>query len=655
MDPFSDTGNWVARQFHSLKSQLQQSDLSVRARCELAVASIRVTLLVYPKPRLGTAKPKTNEGRCPAVRVELRDHDGSLIAAANPRQHESPIRGQPFPFKLSRSRAVLTIHGVDESLKASHYLPAYLDEVANLIDRAVLTTGWQKHLAAPGIQSTPPMAPAARDYDQRLSLCQVFLDHLDGLSTGLRLHRQHLRWAWLTRTQTGEKMRPFILYHLPRHKETPWLMNPKGEEGLLHSVIGTGGPSLIWNFTDDPAWDLPKDRKEAFFRTVDIKAQPHLFYLPVSRRLAGQIIFGDDCDHRAIFDLADQLRPLAATAVSLAFKDAVYFHLLQLRVRLPNLNFREIKAGSKVATEVERLLVDLCDLYPVQGIRFNSSLPGEQQFVVTTDADGAAQQLAKTANAAAAQAWNTLGTMAEAEEWRSFGTTFLGINHTARRPLDYMLGFVNQVTAGAKLGAELSQKSTDAKQFLERLRILYAIENAHLTVVTQQPPAERKSMAANPIRHLAELGYFGSNHPKHIPASGEIECTDLIWQQRVRFVIDAESIYLMPPASLALIIAELADNAGRYVSTHCHYMPDFSQNEAAIEIRLIKGVIIAKNRLVPGAGRITLGRLDHALKMRLQGSANKVKSTAALFGYGFHPETPTPHELRIVLSHDEPK
>lgn len=654
MDRFSDNSNRVARHFHSLKLRLQKADGSVRDKRDFAVASVQALLSAHANgPTILDAGTRGNPALV-SIDVILRGRAGETRCEAVHEANEPKPVGAINRFKVSKTGAVLTVAGAESLFESAQYFREYVQQVANLLGNL----GPERMDGGVQRRSTRlPCSMPSSGVEQHRPHCKPLLEHLEMLGkevAGTNSRSARLAWAWLTRSCGGEARRPFILLHLPTEQESPWLMNPDGEQGIIHRVIGSGAPSIVWHYATRKGWDLPTDRKIAWERWVDSKANPHLLYIPIGPRLAGQMCFGSGCDPREILDEATELQALASSAVNLAFEESIYYHLLQLSVRKPGINWRNTASSGAASREMHALLTSLLDIYPVHGI----SLDNEDTclaFASSNLQDKASLQLVGSANRAIQQARDTIAALAETNSWIDYGKTMIGIQHTLRRPIKYMMDYVETVAPIVAGDETLRVLTEDTRVLLRKMDIFGALDAAHLSILNEfrdnRPECHVTTCPGAILAHLVAKRYLPEAAARVRDSSaGRLQVPEGVHEQIVAWAWSRAASYPIPTEAAAMLIAELVENAAEYARKHLRDSSAYKRRPPFIEVIFNSTSIIVASELKPHQRTWAIDRINQS---KPEGSVQKVRNNAHFFGFELLVDSSDPNRVSLILRNNE--
>jgi hypothetical protein len=485
--------------------------------------------------------------------------------------------------------------------------------------------------------------------DRNPKLLLPLIETLDLLtdSDGGRKPSSLPRWAWLAKTRSDANHQPYVYLYWPSTLDVPTIVNPDGSGAIVHRVLQERTPRITWNYAENKDWKIPDGVKEDFKRRARADELPHLLYVPVLKWLALQISFGPEDDPLCLLDRGEHLAGLAPVMLLNCFQDALFQLLLELFWDNPALSPERIGANSYVRGEVDALLQFVLDVYPVP---FLTLATNDQAYPVLEPA-GPSDPLAKTfalhGNGAIRRAIDAAVSHAQAKDYRKFGSTVMGTIHTLKRPLENMLSYTQRIESEVALSPDLKQRTREMIEFLNRLGVF-----TNLEVEALSPLFEANSKTTTSTSATSIIGVLRTARYDQSTLTAKLDLTsvtsvvvkDPVRQMPVKLTWDPDAIYPAPAGLMALIIAELVDNATKYLEKH----PQL-RAQGTVDVALLKSGITVSNPLKAGDKEDVKLRLERGCRT-VGRSLNRVHQLAGMVGLSVVPDFPSATQIRMLCS-----
>ncbi len=416
------------------------------------------------------------------------------------------------------------------------------------------------------------------------------------------------RWVWLAKTCPQKGSCPYVYLYWPGSREVlrPW--NPQGQRLMVFDAVEHGSPWIAWNYAKDKNWKAAPHEKKLFIQRADADHFPHLLYVPVFRWLALQYSFGPDQNPIHILDDAYRLARFAPLIFLNCFRDAVFRLVLRFFSENTEVHPGAFHTDRKVQARVSEIVRFIVEQYPTPLLRMGDD-GSLAHFAPCDPADSLASAFAQHGNSSLELAIAAAASKAEVTDYRNVGVTMMGTLHTLKRPVQQMTSYVQRVMKEQQLSADLHRESTDVLTHLAGVRVF-----AELEVRAYRPLLER-SFRLQPITPQDVFKVLASSH--YFPSDSAIQQSlagRRIWRLRDPLynvpVLVSETgnpIYHSHTALLALIFAELVDNAAHYVHDYLGL-----GRTASVHVAFARNRMSITNPILRGAGEAVRARLEDA-------------------------------------------
>lgn len=573
-------------------------------------------------------------------------------------KHLKP-KGKVTSFAI-RDSWQLVVHGAEALLKQSpaisdlcRYLADFLrqelqDLPESASDRAISTPGRTEFIAriGDGLNETFQVNPKL--ISPLLEGLEILNDSANGDSPERRP-----RWVWLAKTRPPTKdSQPFVYLHWPAgrepgKRELPWIVNPQGEHAIVHAALGEKSPRITWNYSNDDDWAISPENKKIFKRRARADLYPHLLYVPVLRWLAIQRSFGPSDNPLALLDQCEHFAGLAPVVMLNCFEEALFQMILELFMNNPTLNPDRVSTDKRIAAEIKSLIQFVLDFYPVPLLQ----LVPDQIYPALTpkyDSDRLANAFSSHGNGAITRALQAASSHAQMRDFQKFGSTLMGTIHTIKRPLEYMRNFANQVKT-EPTSPELQERAVEALNFLARQEAFANLDLAALTPIFE----DREKLVNDHVAPVAILNILrvANYDPQNLSSDlnlthkNAVTLRDPGQQLPVRITWQSNVSYRGHAGPLALIIAELVDNAAKYLATE-----PLMGSERVVNVALCNSEIAVTNPIVLTEKDVIQRRIDDARNTPGR-SLNHVLHLGNLMNYEIIPAFVSPSHYQFTCRH----
>ncbi len=407
-----------------------------------------------------------------------------------------------------------------------------------------------------------------------------FFRHLTGeldlvLSTaGLNAPQRPNRWAWIGAKPTSDdENSPIYFYQSDgdqRKPTAPELLNPEGEEGILHEVLERGFPSVIWDYQESKSWNLSRTVKERWKQFAKVNRYPHLVYVPVGERIAWQTsVAGEN-----FYDLVTFMRSMSANfsfALLTAFQAALYLEI----TRYADANPGVFQAGWRDGSPAFDALWEICSRiflhYPLPLMKMSLFDWENIRFEALDSTDNLSMLLCDAAPKVIRRALSDLRSKEHVDNVLNYGASMMGVFHTLGRPFNYLESTFDYIEENEKGITEYTGKRIkEAKREIAYSRVFSKLETENFNNLERFQnrgfDSECLTQVSGILKKLEEVEYATE-------VAGLMEFP-LSWifsepHENTRITVEAEENfrYAAGVGSCSLIVAELIDNAAKYLRT----------------------------------------------------------------------------------------
>ena len=226
--------------------------------------------------------------------------------------------------------------------------------------------------------------------------------------------------------------------------------------------------------------------------------------------------------------------------------------------------------------------------------------------------------------------------------------------HTHKRPLQHMQSYVRDISKVPGLPISIVKDTADMRRVLEQATVFVNLDiEAHKAVFKkhgaivdpESGDASDNTTAEDILRVFQSVGYDSGglkpNANGYYPISTKI--LDPIHNQNIKIKVDMNTGYPAAVGPVALVTAELINNAAKYLSQ----APELA-GQASVEVLFRESEILIANDIVLG----DKARVELRLKSASQtfgGSLNRAKQWANLTGFDVDWQFPVPTRLKFTV------
>ena len=428
--------------------------------------------------------------------------------------------------------------------------------------------------------------------------------------------QSQLRRVWVSRSFNPDSSFPYIYMQEADSDSMPEPLNKNGSEGIIHGVLTRKTPELIWNYIYSQKWKHPDETKGKFIKQANPAEYPHMIYFPVMERLAAQITFGPNDDLVKLLNAGHQLAELAPLMLLYGFQEVIYSSLLDL---LWHCHLEKGTSGMHESMDFLKFIADSCPIPSINVIEHNSGL---LEIRPVNEGCQMAKAFAEHTNSAIKHAQETALKMSETEDYKIFAANVMGMTHTLERPLDNMKSYVQSVAAQKKLSKHLTERSSAMLAFLDGIKVFAKLEVEAFKdafPLEDKPAAQFNCTADDILAVLSRVGYdpasLNYKNKGHFPKT--LLLSDPIRHKRILVKRNAKGKYPAASGPLALIIAELIDNAVKHSIPYDTPVELFFNQTKITIVNSIDDPAEVEDRLNEGCNILvkSLGRIFHVAKM----------------------------------------
>lgn len=589
------------------------------------------------------------------IRVKIQVDNVDLYGAF-PRNVESP-NGSPFRTAVQNGMTIF-VEGAEELFKQQPELQELCEYCAQQLS-VVINQSKRLPEAAPsdnnGHKTLLEQVPDFDNYDRRFVCWSPMAEAFELLAEAFDPNidrRINLRWVWIS-TGVHVKMEyPYIYLLWSDATAKPSVINPEGNGGMIHDILKDKSPEILWNYTHNDLWKLPRQTREKFALEARADLFPHMMYMPMldMDRLAAQITFGPSDNMSRLFAAGSRLVNIAQVALLSGFQELIFRSLQNLLFEFPSFSGRR----SDFIPMMRSLLQFVNESCPVPRMNVVEDKSLLLKFVPSFPCF-ISNRFAAHGNEAIKQALHVDKTKSQTENLIRFGSTMMTVVHTHKRPLQHMQSYVQEISKLTELPPHIVKDTADMRSVLERAVVFVNLDiEAHRAVFKKHEtildpgigtPSDNAT-AEDVLRLFQEVGYDSGglkpNANGYFPISAKI--LDPIHGQNVALKLDMSTGYPAAVGPIALVTAELINNAAKYLSDATELA-----GQAAVEVSFRESEILVANDIVLGDKERVQLRLETAIKT-FGGSLNRAKQWANLTGFDVDWKFPVSTRLEFAVS-----
>ena len=501
-----------------------------------------------------------------------------------------------------------------------------------------------------------PLQKHTRTWLNDMPLCRRLLPalfkglDLIALAEGRPEQRKKMRWAWITHNAVAPQKKPYIYLYAQAggEKFSPYLANPDASHGIIHRILEQRIPGIVWDYQNDPGWNIPPDRRKEFCQLAEADRFPHLVYVPVSRRLALQISFGPGDSPTSQLAFANRFRDMAAAVILSSYQEALQTQVTELFTENPGLSLSPGASRTAATADLESMTRLLTELYPVPPIELATR---DLTFAPCDPSDQFAIHAAQYATNTMNQAVQFVHARAQAEQYRRYGATALGVKHTLRRPIQLMQEFVKLVAFNHLNDHPIQVETARMGRYLTKVEVMTTLDIRNLEAIEAYAHAATSDQPIcrcngnQVVKVLQEAGFFKPKPRKSKAATTTPSQFAENWQGfPVMANITEVCSYSAPAESLALIIAELVSNAADFLQRQRLHV----ERRPKVIVSLDSQAITVENPIC-GADPGTILTTILSAMGTWGRSVHKVVQLANLIGFTFAQPKVKQDRLRITI------
>lgn len=450
------------------------------------------------------------------------------------------------------------------------------------------------------------------------------------------------RWVWLAKTRPREGGFPYVYIYWPRSREMlrPW--NPQGQRALVFEALERGSPRIEWNYSLG-SWPVPDHEQELFKQKAAVDRLPHLLYVPVFRWLAIQVSFGPEQDPLKLLDDAYRTARVAPLIFLNCFREALFRLVLQFFSENPDSNPRGFHEDKNTQAKVGDIVRFIIEQYPTPML--NLGLNGAPAHLEAWDsADSLACAFAQQGNSSLELAVATASSRAEVTDYRNFGVTMMGTLHTLKRPVQELTSYVQRVMKEQQLSDDLERTSKNVLTHLAGVRVFTELELHALRPLFDRSFRLEHITPPDVFEVLRSSGYISAKLTMQRTLAGRNvwRLRDPLYNVSVHVSAADNLEYHSHGAMLALIFAELVDNAA-------HYIHDYLKRRrtAVVRVAFARGQITIANPILSGSADAVLDRVEKA-RWTVGRSLNRVFTLATMLHCKIEPSIPLGKQVLLT-------